>query len=188
MKHELLELASRSGTGSRVHWRLPRLLPGAGYLVPACLSRTPGPLPASSGINSTPAASKACWISGLWLEALGLRVNYRLRARASAHGQSSCRISLSRTPGPAVPSPGMKTIPASSSANWICLRVVTFVPNPFSNLLTVFGDTPARSPKCLTPQPSAALAIRTCERVITKNRPSYLKTVASSLVSGILYQ
>jgi hypothetical protein len=82
----------------------------------------------------------------------------------------------------------MKTIPASSRADWICLRVVTFVPSPFSNLLTVFGARPARSAKSLTPHPSAALAIRTCERVITKSLSAYLKIVASSLIYDIMYQ
>ena len=83
------------------------------------------------------------------------------------------RISLplldvrSRIPGPPVPSDEMKTIPASSSADWIDLNVVTFVPNPFSNRLTVFGDMPARFPKSRTPQPKAALAIRTCDGVST---------------------
>jgi hypothetical protein len=43
---------------------------------------------------------------------------------------------------------------------------VRFVPIPFSNLLTVFAAMPARFPKSRTPQPSAALAIRTCDRVI----------------------
>jgi len=60
----------------------------------------------------------------------------------------------------------MKTMPAVSSVSWIRVNVSTMAPKPFSNRLTVLAEMPARFPKSRTPQPKAALAIRTCNGVI----------------------
>src|SRR5262249_52490131 len=49
-------------------------------------------------------------------------------------------------------------------------RVATVIPMPFSKRLTVLAAIPAFLPRSRTPQPSAALAIRTCLRVIMLRR------------------
>ena len=67
-------------------------------------------------------------------------------------------------------------------------------PKPFSNRLTVLAAMPACFPKSRTPQPKAALAIRTCDGVITSISDTGRRLTAtpdwSTLYSsiGIIYQ
>ena len=50
----------------------------------------------------------------------------------------------------------------------------TLASAPFSNRVTVVGETPAFRAKSRTPQPSAVRAMRTCNRVIIRPPKSHL--------------
>ncbi len=67
--------------------------------------------------------------------------------------------SLKRTPGPPSLSPDTKMMPLLSSTCWMCARVSTLAPAPFSNRLTVLGEIPASLASSRRPQPSAARKI-----------------------------